>query len=118
MLSVDTSFYCLYCNLLPLSRRDVFSISYTLPDQQEQRPLATSLVPICCGGAAFRLDGVCIIICRVMILWRSVGPTFTGAKYTYLYLMNIQCYLVTNSLERLWAGATSQFSLSDVFVLL
>ena len=49
-------------------------------------------------------------------LWRSVAPTFTGAKYTLLYFVNIRFYISTNSLKRLWAAALSQFSPPNVFV--
>ena len=57
-----------------------------------------------------------MIICRIMMLWRSVAPTFTGAKYTLLYFVNIRFYILTNSLKRLWAAALSQFSPPNVFV--
>lgn len=56
----------------------------------------------------------CIIICRIMTLWRSVTPTFTGANYTLLYFVNIRFYLMVTSLKRLWAAAHSQFSPSGV----
>ena len=43
--------------------------------------------------ATFPLGGVCIIISRIMMIWRSVAPTFTGANKTLLNFIKIGFYL-------------------------
>ena len=103
----DISFYCLYGDIVPLSRRDAFIIS------KGSRLLQLDCLPFVFGAPLFLWVGCASQFVKYDALAFCNPHLYWGQLY-FIVFVNIRFYLMTTSLKRLWAAAHSQFSPSGV----